>query len=355
MKKITLIFSLLLFSFFAQAQKLVGLSTLIQGGVSDGEKLISAYILPLNQALIVGLNNTGFNGAYEEDDTHHFSLSLNTSFINIPNKFKSFDVNSLGLESVEPKDPSQTIAQTVLGDSSTIKLTSVYGFGFTNIRLFSVNTIGGSEQNTVPLPYLNASYRVHNFTFSGQVIPPLTLPNSDIRVWLLGGSVQANAAGIVPVLEEFPLSFHLTGGYYFLGGHSDLEVIPDKVKINVPLTDDRKGPYDNQELVIKYNSFYAAIYASAKMNLFTPFLGVGYGFGFSSIQLEGTFPVFAKSNNSLFGLRAKDVENPFQNNTEYGRIKFEGGGRFDFGRFFGQVSYTLANYGGLGANVGIRF
>ncbi len=355
MKKVIVILGLLIVSYSAQAQKLVGLGTLIQGGVSDGEKLISAYILPLNQALMVGLGNSSFNGFYDNEDQHRFSLSLNTSFINIPNKFKSFDVNSLGLESVEPKDPTETIAQTVFGDSATIKLASIYGFGITNLRLFSIKTISGSEKNMVPLPYLNATYRIDNFTFSGQVIPPLTLPNSDIRTWLLGGSIQANAAGFMPTLAELPIDIQLAAGYYFLGGHSDLEVIPDNVKINVPLTDDRKGPYDNQELQIKYNSFYTSIYASAKINIFTPFIGVGYSLGFSNINLTGTYPVFTKSSNSFLGLRAKDVEDPFRNAVKYGRIKFEGGGRFDFGRFFGQVSYTLADYGGLGTSVGIRF
>lgn len=353
MKKIWILVLLVGLGYSVYAQKLVGVGKLIQGGVSDGEKLLDAYLLPVNRAMIVGMNNSGFNGAYEEEDEHRFSLSLNMSLISIPGADKRFNVNDLHLESVEPEDSQNAIAQTAFGDSTSIQLVSKYGVG--SLRYFSINTLEGSEQNAMPLPYLNASYRLKNGTFGVQVIPPVIIPESDIRVWMVGANFYENMEGIFPFMESLPFDVHLGGGLFLFNGHSDLDVKPDDVKVNLPITNDTEGPYDNQELLIGYTGFYGTAYATMKMNVFTPFVGVGFNAGASTFDIKGTYPVYAKTPGSFVGVRAEDIENPVSSNENYARIKFEAGGRFDFGRFFAQASYTLANYGGLGGSVGLRF
>ncbi len=353
MKQIWILLCFVGFYHVANAQKLVGVGKLIQGGVSDGQKLLDAYLLPVNRAMMVGLNNSGFNGAYDEEDDHRFSLSLNMSLILIPNVDKTFNVNDLHLESVEPKDSKNTIAQTAFGDSSSIKLVSKFGVG--SLRYFSIRTLEGSEQNALPLPYLNGTYRLRNGTLGVQVIPPVIIPNSDIRVWMIGANFYENMEGILPFMESLPFDIHLGGGLFLFNGHSDLDVKPDDVKVNLPITNDTKGPYDNQELLIGYTGFYGTAYATMKMDIFTPFVGVGFNAGASSFDIKGTYPIYAKSPGSFVGVRAEDIENPVSSSENYARIKFEAGGRFDFGRFFAQASYTLANYGGLGGSVGLRF
>jgi len=353
MKKILVLLILLGIYFPGHAQKLVGVGKLIQGGVADGEKLLDAYLLPVNRALMVGLNNSAFNGSYDTDDDHRFSLSLNMSLIDIPNADKSFNVNDLHLESVEPKDSKNTIAQTAFGDSSSIKLVSKFGVG--NLRYFSIKTLEGSEQNALPLPYLNGTYRMDNGTLGVQVIPPVILPKSDIRVWLVGANFYENLEGIFPFMESLPFDLHFGGGLFLFRGSSDLDVKPGDVKVNLPITNDTKGPYDNQELKIGYTGFYGTAYATMKMNVFTPFLGIGFNTGTSSFDVNGTYPVYAKSPGGFVGVRAEDIENPVSSSENYTRLKLEAGGRFDFGRFFAQASYTLADYGGLGGSLGIRF
>ncbi len=353
MKKILFLLMILAGSHFAQAQKLVGVGRLIQGGVSDGEKLVDAYIKPLNRAMMVGLNNSGFNGAYDTEDDHRFSLSLNMSLVSIPDEYKTFDVNQLGLESVEAKDSKNSIAQTAFGDSVSIKLVSKYGLG--SLRYFSFNTTKGSGYHALPLPYLNGTMRLGNLVVGAQVIPPVILPKSDVRAWLFGLNVQENLEGLLPFLEDLPFDLHGGGGFFLFHAHSDLDVKPESVKVNLPLTNDTKGPYDNQELKIVYTGFYATAYASAKINIFTPFVGLGFNTGTSSFDVLGTYPIYAKSPGNLAGVRAEDIEDPIQSADNYTRVKLEVGGRFDFGRFFGQASYTLADFGGLGGSLGVRF
>ncbi|HHB77865.1 MAG TPA: hypothetical protein ENK85_01375 [Saprospiraceae bacterium] len=353
MKKILVLLFVLGTYYAGHAQKLVGVGKMVQGGVADGEKLLDAYLLPVNRAMIVGLNNSGFSGAYDSEDEHRFSLSLNMSLISVPTADKTFNVNDLALESVEPKEPTHSIAQTAFGDSTSIKLVSKFGIG--SVRYFSINTLEGSEQNALPLPYLQATYRPGKGTIGFQVIPPVILPKSDIRVWLAGANFYENMEGVLPFMEALPFDIYFGGGVFIFKGHSKLDVEPGDVKVNLPITNDTKGPYDNQELKIGYTGFYGTAYATMKINIFTPFVGIGFNSGSSTFDVIGTYPVYAKSPGSFIGIRAKDVENPISSSSTYSRIKLEAGGRFDFGRFFAQASYTLANYGGLGGSLGIRF
>ena len=156
-------------------------------------------------------------------------------------------------------------------------------------------------------------------------------------------------------MEGLPFDLHLGGGLFLFKGSSDLDVKPGDVKVNLPITNDTKGPYDNQELKIGYTGFYGTAYATMKMTIFTPFVGIGFNAGTSSFDVNGTYPVYAQSAGSFVGVRAHDIENPVSSSENYARLKLEAGGRFDFGRFFAQASYTFANYGGLGGSLGVRF
>ena len=349
------IWVLLFFFFFyssMSAQKLVLVGKLIQGGVTDGQRLLDAYLLPVNRAMMVGMNNSGFNGVYDQEG-RRFSLSLNLSLIAIPSADKTFNVNDLGLESIEPKKKNNSIAQTAFGDSSTVQLVSKYGLG--NLRYFSINTLEGSGQNTLPLPYLNGAFYLKKGGIGIQVIPPVVLPKSDIKLWMVGASFYQNLDGILPFLEKLPFNLHLGGGVFLFRGNADLDVKPDDVKVNLPISNNTKGPYDNQELIIGYNGFYGTAYATMQLDVFTPFIGLGYNLGNATFDVNGTFPIYAKSQGSFVSVQARDIESPISSKEKYARLKLEVGGRFDFSRFFAQASYSFTPYGGLGSSVGIRF
>lgn len=333
----------------AQAQKLEAIANFVQTGVADGEKLVNAYILPLNRSMMVGLSNSTFNGVYDIEDSYKFSISINTSVVKVPGAETVFDVEKLGLEAVEAKnDP---IAQTVFGKEESIKLVSKYGI---ISRLFSVKTPEGSGYSVMPLPYINMTYRMGKTTIGAQIIPPLMVPRLDVKVFLIGGNIQQDLGGIL-FLEDSPVGIYVAGGASILKGHTDLNVVPESVVVTVPLTDDREGPYDNQNLDIQYIGAYANFYATYKWEALTPFVGVGYGIGSTLIDLTGTYPVYTKTGNAFIGLRAEDVEDPFSSSGTYSRLKFDVGVRVDGEWLFGQLGYTMGNYGGPSIGLGVRF
>ncbi len=367
MKRI-LLFPLLFFAItIAHSQYLVNSGDLIQGGVEDGVKLISAYILPMNRAMMVGMNNTAFTRITYKDDNRHFNFSVRTSLVAIPEADRTFDVNNLNLQNMHPEDPNKTIAQTVFGDSlSQITLVSnktTYDTTYNPYPtiekkpLFKIKTLDGSGYHAMPLPYMNAAYRFKYTNFSLGFIPWITVPKSDVRLVLYSLSVHQNLAWFIKGLQDKPLAITLLGGYYHFYAHTDLDVQPnDNVSFNASLNNEAHGPYDNQEIKINYNSMFLSAAVSYTLKSFTFYGLAGYNTGTSHIQVLGNYPVYVADKTGAASITLEDITDPMDETDTYSRIKYTAGFQFDFlGMFYAQANYTFANYGGLGAAIGFRF
>ncbi|MCD6366313.1 MAG: hypothetical protein J7L46_02105 [Bacteroidales bacterium] len=369
MKKFFFVMLVLFVGISAKSQYLYNSADLIQGGVDDGVKLINAYVLPLNRAMMTGMNNTDYIRTHHYDDKKHFNLSVRTSFVSIPKADQTFDVSNLNLQSVHPEDPNNTIAQTVFGDSlAHITLVSNQTTYDTTQNqfplpptieekpLFKINTLAGSGYQVMPIPYFNASYRLAYTNLSVGFIPWITIPKSDVRVVSYSLSVQQDLAWFIKELQDKPLSFSVIGGYYHFYTHANLDVQPQDVAFAMPFTNNATGPYDNQEVKISYNSLFVSCIVSYNIKSFTFFGHVGYNSGTSHIQVLGNYPVYVKDPLGVSSLTLKDVSNPMDETDSYARMKFAGGFQFDLlNMFYVQANYTFANYGGFGAVVGFRF
>ena len=366
MKRILLFALAFLAITLGQAQYLVNSADLIQGGVDDGVKLISAYILPMNRAMMVGMNNTAFTRISYKDDDSHFNFSVRTSLVAIPEADRAFDVKDLNLQNVHPEDPNQTIAQTVFGDSlSQITLVSnqtIYDTTYnpyptiTKKPLFKLNTLDGSGYHAMPIPYMNAAYRLKYTNFAVGFIPWITIPKSDVRVVLYSLSVHQDLAWFIKGLQDKPLAITLLGGYYHFYAHTDLDVQPEDIAFTMSFTNNAHGPYDNQEVKINYNSMFFSAAVSYTLKNFTFYGLTGYNTGTSHVQVLGNYPVYVTDPMGVGSMTLEDVTDPMDETDSYARIKYSAGVQFDFlGMFYAQANYTFADYGGLGAAVGFRF
>lgn len=351
------------------AQQLENSSDFIQSGVEDGIKLIDAYILPLNRAMMVGMDNTSYTRIHHYEDKKHFNISVRTSFINIPKADRSFDVLNLDLQTVHPEDPNHTIAQTVFGDStSSITLVSNdTKYDTVNnpfplpptiqeVPLFKFNSILGSGYHVMPMPYLNASYRLNRTNIAVGFIPWIKIPKSDMRVVLYSISLQQDLAMIFSFLREKPLSFNLFGGFYHFYAHSNLSVQPEDIEFTVSYTNESTGPYDNQEIKIAYDNIFFGGVVAYNIKSFTFFGLVGYTQGISHIQVLGNYPIYTNDPSNNSSLILKDIVDPMDAQDEYSQLKITAGVQVDLlGSIYVQANATLANYGGFGAVVGFRF
>ena len=362
MKKFMLLpLILYFFSFQLNAQYFVSTGDLLQGGVDDGIKLINAYILPANKALMVGVNNADFVRT-NYNDKKRINISLRTVFISIPEENLTFDVLDLNLQKIIANDPNNTIAQTIFGDSTEFIILDSKDstLDFTVIPpaykpLFSFNTPKGSGLNIAPAAYINLGYKLFYTNVSIGFIPYMKVPKSDANISLLNINIQQDMAMFLKFLRDKPFQFNISAGYYKFYAHADMEIKSDAV-VNFSLTPSPAGNYDNQEIKININSlFFAGTFSFNILKNLMIFAGYGYNTGNSRAQILGTYPVYGKDPTGIFSVTLDNITDPMDSKTSYSRAKIYGGAQFDFmKRYYIQASYTLGDYGGLGIALGIR-
>jgi hypothetical protein len=377
MRKTILLFVIFLMSSSTfWAQSLVNTGKLLQGGVDDGVKMVNAYITPLNRSIMVGMNNSNFSTLYNDDNSKRFSISLTASFISIPKEDQSFDVNTLGLKHIAA-EPGNSIAQTVFGDSSTVTIYSRDsipdksqipgggdddgggGFplkavnGIDSVASFTFNSISGSDIHTLPLATLRFAYKFNFGNLSAQVLPYFS---SNTTVFSWGLNWQQDLAFFLPPLRDKKLKITAGLGYYNFYLRNHLEVTPDGVTVPYGLDGEAAGPYDNQELKMNYSSIHVNGTVIYSIKNITFWGGLGYNMGFSNVKILGTYPIYgsARTPAGEVSVSVKDIDDPMDESVSYSRVKGFLGLRYDFEMLYLQANYTIGNYGGIGATIGIK-
>jgi hypothetical protein len=336
------------------AQQLVDSGSLIQGGIDDGEKLLGAYITPINKAIVFGLSDVTYT-KIKKEAKHRLLLSVKLAYVSVPDEDFTYDVSTLNLQHIEAKDPNKTIAQSVFGDSiKTITMVSKDSDIFGR-RLFEFETPKGGGKEALPLPFLGASLRLKYTNLSVNFIPYVPVPTSDLSIGMLGFSIQQDVSMFVKGLREKPYGLSLQGSASAMYGNAPLDVKPDAVTVPVTLNGSHPGPYDTQELNIFYTSINVGAYIDYTIaKKYTFFAGGGINMGTSRILLNGNYPIYAKDPSGTGAVVATDIEDPVDMSDSFSRTKYEVGFRADWSRFFLQLNYNMATYGGVGLNLGYK-
>jgi len=353
MKKIfVLLFWLVVSGIYAQ--NLLNTGALIQGGVEDGNKLVEAYVKPLNKAIVFGLSDVTYT-KIKKEQKHRLLLSVKLAYIGIPEEDLSYDVTKLDLKHFEPKDAGKIMAQTVLGDSlQSITLVSKEK-DFLGRALIEFNTPTGSQKSGIPLPYLGATFRLKYTNLSFNAIPYVNIPDSEFKVGMLGGGIQQDLAMFIKSLRDKSFGISIQANAAYLYGHSDLDIQPGGITSPITISGSTPGPYDNQEINISYTSFNLGAYVDYDLTKhFSVFAGAGFNAGSSNIKVTGTYPVYTTDHTGLLSVVASDVDDPLDISNTFSREKFELGVRGDWNRFFVQLNYNMATYGGIGLNLGYK-
>ncbi len=355
MKKI---FVLLVIMIFTQtfAQNLGYTGKLIQGGVEDGEKLIKAYIKPLNKAIVFGMSGVSFMKAQNSIDEKKFFGGIKTVVMQIPKEDLLYDVSKLGLKYIEAKDPTKTMAPSVFGDSiRTIRLASKTHDLFGR-PLYEFDAPTGKETNIMPLPYLTVGYRMKKSVFSINLIPYIKVPTTDMNIGMLGLSYQQDLSAFIEALDNKNYGLDIQGGYSLMYGHEKLSVKPDGVYIPVSVTLHQTGPYDDQKINIFYNSISLNIYGHYTLNnKFTFFAGTGLVSGTTNIKVLGRYPVYGEDPSHTGAVIGEDIDDPININENYSQMLMELGAQVEWKRILVQMKYNIAHYGGFGINLSYKF
>ncbi len=361
MKRILLFIISLTAASLVYAQQLVNTGDMFQGGVADGVKLVEYYIKPVNKAIISGINNTEYNNLKIYDDNKRLSVSLRIATIIIPEADRKFRVDTMEFETI--KVDSGTYAQTVFGDTigsvlfvskdstvhydtvSTIPLVVNTYWG----PVFSFYSPPGSGHHIMPIPYLQAGYNFGIGYLSVNLVPATPLLGSDMNLLLFGVSWQQN---LLPFLKDKPYELSAIAGFNAIKASAHLHVEPDPSLVSFDPED-----YDDQYIKINYLNLFASIYAAYHLsNKLSFYAGAGYTQGRSLINVLGTYPVYQKDPLGVTSVTVEKVKDPMKDSeVEYNRFKGVVGTNVNFGSWYIQANYTIAEYSGLGLVIGKRF
>ncbi len=336
------------------SQELLNSGNLINAGIEDGAKLVEAYIEPINKAIVFGLSDVTYTKIKREDDKR-LLLSVKMAYVSVPEEDLTFDVRKIGLRYFEPENPDKVMAQSVFGDSLKYITLVSKDKDLLGRPLISFDTPGGGQTKALPLPFIGATYRLKHTNLSFNLIPYISIPGSDLKIGMLGVSVQQDLAMFIESMQDKPLGISLQGGGAFLFGNAALDVVPGGIVSPVTITGNPTGPYDNQEVNISYSSFNFAAYVDYTIKeKFTFFAGGGVNTGTANIDVTGRYPVYTTDPSGFGSVVAEDIDDPLSISSSFSRLKFEIGARADFNRFFLQINYNMANYGGLGMQLGYK-
>lgn len=351
------------------SQGIIDSGKLLQGGVDDGVKMVDAYLTPLNKSLMVATQNADFHTLYKDGDKR-IAISLEASFITIPKADLTFDVNALQLENLAA-EPGHSMAQTVFGAEDSITIYSRDsipktnssgggngGFPFRTANLidsvaaFSFSSVPGIDLGTLPLPNIGFTYKFNFGNLSTNVLPYFTSKTSFI-IWNI--SWKQNISRFIDVLKSNHILVSSKVGYTHTYIGNVLDVKPGGVYIPYSLTGEATGPYDNQRIKMNYSQIYLDLMAEYSLKQFTFWGGLGYNVGFSSVKILGTYPIYASDPTGNTSVSVTDIHDPMDLNGSFSRFKGVLGIRYDISRYYAQLNYTIASYGGLGFGLGVLF
>lgn len=245
------------------------------GSPEDIDLLSNGYLDPLGDFLQTGLST----GWYQTAKTHklgRFDVMITPTYVFIPNDQQVFTINNSDFNSLKLVDGVSASSPTVFGDKTegpdlilkddptsgqNSKFTMPAGLGstFTVLPTYKVS-VGLIKKTELSLRYL----------------PEITLPLEDAgKFELWGVAVKHDLTQYLPGGKIIPLDISAFFGY------TQLDYIQD-VQIGT-------SNQENQKLAISSNSITGRILVSKKFLFVTPYVGVGFLGGETTINMTGDY------------------------------------------------------------------
>ncbi len=349
-------FSIILLIFFNIAnvfsQNLSYTSDLLQGGIEDGSKLIKAYLTPLGKSIGSATNNGWFSSTMS-DKNFKFYFNIKFAIVLIPSSDKEYDVEKLGLTKVIPSDANKTIAQTLFGEKTSIQLETKErvpstSFPFSMKPLKTFNTVEGSGNGYLPLPFAQFGVSNYNINLTFRYLPKISISNDEAKLGIWGMGFQSNINHYIKPLKELPFDLSVNLAYTITNMLIKLELKPEPAHINMA-----KGPYDNQKLDMSFSALNTALYASKTYKSITFFGGIGYNYSKSDFNILGNYPIYVKDQTNTFGFSIMDVKDPIYFSSKHNEFKGDIGFQLDYKIMKFMSEFILAKYNTLNLSIGV--
>ena len=183
----------------------------LDAGGDNVEALTKAYLSPLPNGIITGLNS-GWTTKAKPTKSLGFSLQLRTSFATVPAAEQMFDANTIGLEgiSVSPGKSSTIAGENIDGqiltlpDNSTLTLPSGINFPYVPAPMVQAN-LGLFLGTDVTIRYVPEV----DFQDFGSVDLVGVGIKHDLNQWIPGGKLLPIDLTIMAAYTQFNMSIDL--------------------------------------------------------------------------------------------------------------------------------------------------
>ncbi len=310
------------FNLFAQDE----IGELIKGTPADATKLINAYANPAFKGFGLGLNS-GWTNSAKSIGAFRFDLRISATAAMSPTKDQSFNVNDLGLTSLRPANPSNTISPTVtgkdiegpamqVGNDPSTQFSLPQGLGFNYIPSPQV-------QLTVGLP--------KNIDIALRYSPSINLDeNGKFDLFGIGAKVEVLPLIFGKTGKMLPFDLAVAGGY-------------TKLKYQLPLDVNEGTNYTDQMIKTEFGGFSAEAIISKKLSIFTPFASLGYNTAQHKINVLGTYDFNGSIERDPIKIDEKSIS----------ALKATAGFQLRLAVLKLYGSYTLSEYSYINVGIGL--
>ena len=336
-RKISKLSSIILLAFIginASAQ-LSDVSQMMQGGMGDAEKLMTAYMNPMAKGFATSLSNGWYNTA-KPHSLFGFDVTFTSSVNFLPKSEKTFDLSTLGLTTLK-YDPLHSVAQTISGS------------GKNNSPVWIENTIGGK---TIQKPMFNLPQgQGASFVPTVMIQAGLGLPFgseimfrffptvkigkfADVGLWGIGA--KHDIKQWIPVVSETPF-WALSAMIGYTSFYSSVKgTFLTPTVDNFYLNDVDMSKFSGQGVEMTAKAFTLNLLASTDIPIINLYAGLGYNFASSNLKLTGYYPLPAPPT-------AQDVTTDGQNAKARVQLSAKD-----------PISINFKSNSGLRASIGLR-
>ncbi len=308
------------------------LDQLLKGSKADVAYLTSGYISPFLKTYAAGINQGWYNTA-KPHKIAGFDFTASIAMVKVPTSDKSFTVNNNQLNNVYLKNSSTggTVLNPVTGvgqiptvfgsnEEPTFESKSTNGSAIAGTEFKGPGGIEDFDQflgGRVPVPVLNAGIGLPKGTeLKIRWTPEIDFGDGQLK--MLGFGVMHDIKQHIPGIKMLPFDLSAMVAY-------------SKMEVGVSLNDNgtQRG-----EFTVKGTSIQAMI--SKKISVITPYAGIGYGTGTSSLAVKGDY--------DLDGDNVAETKDPVTVEEKVAGPRFTAGLRLKLLIFTFHADYTLQKY-----------
>ncbi|MGM0739151.1 MAG: DUF6588 family protein [Bacteroidota bacterium] len=341
------------------SQKIYGqlgdLGDLLEGGREDAQLLFKEYLTPFASGFGAGVN-AGWTDRSKTHGMLGFHVKLNLSAAVVPDVDQSFDINQLGLSTLQVlQDGPET--PTFSGSSSGA---ARLGFSQYGLELADFRMPPGTGFSYILTPMVQAGVGIPKKTeVMVRFIPPLKFLDYG-EMYLYGLGIKHELNQWLPGGMFLPVTFSVMGGFTAFGSSADLNARPEDFDPANDLDPNNFGgpgsaTWDDQEIQFSTNAWTVNLLVGKSLPVLSVYGGVGVEGSTTSVNLKGNFPYYMpEAENGEFKRELNAFEDPFDLSFDGSNtLRGMAGVRISLPLITFNIEYTLADYSLLTAGLGI--